>query len=474
MTDSKLLLEALSAVLGVKGLLRDQALEGRRLSDWSGVPAGQPLAVLRPETTQQLSEVLALCHKAAQPVVVQGGLTGLAGGGCPVDGEIIVSLERMKTIDEIDLVSATMTVQAGCILQTVQEAAIAAGYYLPLDLGARGSCTIGGVLATNAGGNRVIKYGMARDMVLGVEAVRADGTIISGLTKMLKNNSGYDLKNLLIGSEGTLAVITRAVLRMQPRPTAISTAWCGLGSFEAVTTLLRRAQQELTGGASAFEVMWPSYVNFVLGNFGELRRPLANEHAFHVLLETDGVDSERQSAEFEQFLGGMLEEGVLEDAAIAMSERDTLDFWALRDAPGEFPRLIPDMIAFDVSFAVRDLGVAAQRITDGLAQKHPQALALVYGHLGDGNIHLIVDASDCTDATHESVEALVYDVVSELGGSVSAEHGIGMKKRDVLNRTRSPAELTTMVAIKQALDPRAILGRGRVLGCCPSAQMAQI
>jgi FAD/FMN-containing dehydrogenase len=457
-------LDSLLAALGPDVVTLTADAPDRRFADWSGVPSGQFLALVRPRSTEQLSQAMAICHVAGQPVAVQGGLTGLAGGASAQDGEIAISLERMKAIEEVDPISATMTVQAGCVLQTVQEAALAAGYFFPLDLGARGSCTIGGVLATNAGGNRVIKYGMTRDLVLGVEAVLADGSVVSGLHKMLKNNSGYDLKNLLIGSEGTLGIITRAVLRLRPRPLGVSTAWCGLGDFKAVTTLLRRAQSELAGGVSAFEVMWPSYHDFVLGNFPELRRPLAGTHAFHVLLETDGADPEAQGEQFQAFLARMFEEEVLEDATVAMSDRAALDFWAVRDAPGEFPRLIPNMIAFDISFAVRDLADAAARITQGLDERYPGSLALVYGHLGDGNLHLIIDVPGATDEVVDAVEAFVYGVVSDLDGSVSAEHGIGLKKREVLSRTRTAQERTAMAAIKHALDPRAILGRGRILG----------
>ncbi len=452
----------LVAELGSDVILTGSAVAERRLADWSQIPSGDVPALGLPRTTQELSRIMAICHEAGQRVVVQGGLTGLAGGASAQDGEIAISLERMRQIEEVDTISATMTVQAGCVLQTIQEAAVEAGYYFPLDLGARGSAAIGGVLATNAGGNRVIKYGMARDQVLGIEAVLADGRIISGLHKMIKNNSGYDLKNLLIGSEGTLGIITRVVLRMIPRPKAISTAWCGLGDFQAVTTLLRRAQAELPGGVSAFEVMWPSYHDFVIGNFEQLRRPLQEDHAFYVLLESEGSNPDTQAEQFETFLGQMFEDGILEDAAIAQSERDALDFWDVRDAPAEFPILMPRLIAFDISFAVRDLATAADTITQGVSARFPGALALVYGHLGDGNIHLIANVPDGDDAAIKAVEDFVYSVVSELNGSVSAEHGIGLKKRNVLGKSRSPDEIATMRAIKDALDPHNILGAGRI------------
>ncbi len=461
-TSTARVVSDLLSALGGDVVIRADELDGRRMADWSGYPAGSALALVRPHSTGELSRALAICDAHRQPVVVQGGLTGLTGAATPQDGEIAISLERMRAIEELDTVCATMTVGAGAILQQVQDAAVAAGYYFPLDLGARGSCTVGGVMANNAGGNRVIKYGMMRDQVLGVEAVLADGRIVGGLHKMLKNNTGYDMRNLLIGSEGTLAVITRAVLRLRPRPQGVSTAWCGLADFAAVTKLLRSAQSELAGGVSAFEVMWPSYHDFVLSNFPDLRRPLAGSHAFHVLLETDGADPGAQSAQFEAFLGAALENGLIEDAVIAQSETDALRFWAVRDAPAEFPRLMPDLIAFDISFAVGKLAEAADRITSGITARHAGALALVYGHLGDGNLHLIIDVPDTTPAIVRDIEDFVYGVVSDLSGSVSAEHGIGLKKRGVLGRTRTADEIAAMAAIKRALDPNGILGRGRI------------
>jgi FAD/FMN-containing dehydrogenase len=231
-----------------------------------------------------------------------------------------------------------------------------------------------------------------------------------------------------------------------------------------VTTLLRRGQAELTGGVSAFEVMWPSYHDFVLRTVAGLRRPLAGEHGFHVLLETDGVDAEAQDAQFQAFLGEMLEAGVVGDAAIARSERDAGAFWAIRDAPGEFTKQLTGLVAFDISFAVRDLAEAAERLSARVTAAYPGALILLYGHLGDGNIHLLVDLPGSSHGDREAVETLVYDVVSELHGSVSAEHGIGIKKKNVLGRTRSPDELAAMLEIKRALDPRGILNPGRIVG----------
>lgn len=454
---------ALRDALGTDVVSYPHEFEGRKNSDWSRMPSEIPVALVRPRTTEQVSIAMRICHEFRQPVVTQGGLTGLAGGACMLGGEVALSMERMNGIESIDATGAAMTVLCGTPLQIVQEAADAAGFMFPLDLGARGSCTIGGNLATNAGGNRVIKYGMMRDQVLDVEAVLADGSVVGGLRKMIKNNTGYDLRNLLIGSEGTLGVITRAVLRLRPKPRAVSTAWCGLPNYDAVTSLLKHAQERLPAGVSAFEVMWPGYYEFVLSRLPELRAPLEGKHAYYVLLESSGADPERQAEAFEEFLGGMLEEGLITDAALASSESDAAAFWAIRDAPGEYPRLIPGRVSFDVSFSIVDVGVAAGRCEAALRERWPNALILIYGHLGDGNLHIVVQEPDWPPSVAPEVQEVVYSVTGHMGGSVSAEHGIGTKKLKVLGLSRSPAELAAMRAIKTALDPLNILNPGKVL-----------
>ena len=436
------ILSELRRVLGGDAVLPRAQIQQHRHADWSGLPAQAPLALLRPRDTPQVSAALAICNRHGQPVVTQGGLTGLAGGACTTAGDIALSLARMDAIEEIDPLSATMTVQAGAPLETVQQAAARAGLLFPLDLGARGSCTLGGNLATNAGGNRVIRYGMARDQVLGLEAVLADGSVLDGTRKMVKDNTGYDLRHLMIGSEGTLGVITRAVLRLRPRPQAVATAYCGLSGYDAVTRLLAEA---------ARAAVQPARVLCAAG--------------------TEGADSAGHQAAFEQFMGAMLDAGVIENAAIAQSTSDATAFWRVRDATAEFPMLLPDLVAFDVSFAIADIGLAAQRCDAALRQAWPASTVLAYGHLGDGNLHLIVQVPDEQGigqaALADAVEAMVYGIVREHRGSVSAEHGIGAKKRGVLGHTRSPAELAAMRAIKAALDPRGILNPGKLLPATP-------
>jgi FAD/FMN-containing dehydrogenase len=453
---------ALREALGPRVVQMPHEFAGRRHADSSRMPCAEPIALVRPASTAEVSTAMRICHAHRQAVVTQGGLTGLAGGACLLGGEVALSLERMRGIESIDPVSATMTVLAGTALQTVQEAADVAGFLFPLDLGARGSCSIGGVLATNAGGNRVIKYGMMRDQVLDLEAVMADGSVIGGLHGMIKNNTGYDLRNLLIGSEGTLAVITRAVLRLRARPSAVSTAFCGLPSYEAVTTLLSRSQAALPAGVSAFEVMWPGYYDFVIDRLPELRAPLPGRHALYVLLESTGADPERQAESFEGFLGEMLEAGVVGDAAIASSQADAMAFWAIRDAPGEYPRLIPGRVSFDVSFAIAQVGEAARRCEAALRARWPNATILVYGHLGDGNVHIVVQEPDWPPTTAREVQDVVYAITGEMNGSVSAEHGIGTKRMHVLGLTRTPVEIAAMRAIRHALDPLGILNPGKL------------
>jgi len=453
---------ALREALGEQVVALPEEVGERRVEDWSGMPGATPLAVIRPRTTEEVARALVICSNHKQRVVTQGGLTGLVGGANLLGGEVALSLDRMNRIVEIDEVSATMTVEAGTPLQVVQDAASETGFYFPLDLGARGSCTIGGNLATNAGGNRVIKYGMMRDQVLGVEAVLASGEIIGGLNKMIKNNSGYDLRHLLIGSEGTLAVITRVVLRLRPKPTATATAWCGLPDFAAVTTLLTRAQAGLAPGVSAFEVMWAGYHDAVIANLKNLRAPLTDSYPFYVLLESVGADPVRHGEAFEEFLGGMLEAGVVGDAAIASSEAHARNFWEIRDAPGEYQRFIPNHAAYDVSFSIANVGEAAALCETRLRARWPEATVMTYGHLGDGNIHIVVDVPGMDKHEHEDIDRVIYDVTREYEGSISAEHGIGIKKRHFLSQCRRGTDIDAMRAIKRSLDPQGLLNPGKV------------
>ncbi|WP_342591906.1 FAD-binding oxidoreductase [Jiella sonneratiae] len=462
-----LLIEHLGAQLVTVG----EEIPERARHDWSGQQPVCPLAWIRPRSTEEVSAVLRICNELRLAVVPQGGLTGLAGGAHPVAGCVALSLERMNGIEEIDPAMATMTVGAGVVLEAAQAAAEAAGLFLALDLGARGSCTIGGVLATNAGGNRVIRYGMAREHVLGVEVVLADGTVVTSLNKMLKNNAGYDSKQLFVGSEGTLGVITRAVLRLQPRPTFSTCALCGCRDFAAAMALLAAARSGLGPSLTAFEVMWPSFYHFMGEKLPSLPQPLAGRHGIYVLIEVSGFDAEREAERLEALLAKGLEAGDVEDAVVAASGRDVAAFWAIRESVSEYSKVIGKVAAFDVGLPAHATGQVVERLEAGAVQRWPDAIALSYGHVGDSNLHFVANVPSAgAEQPSAEISAFVYETVRSSGGTISAEHGIGTLKRQYLPYTRSPSELDLMRRIKSALDPNGILNPGKVLEWPPEPE----
>lgn len=426
-----------------------------------GRALGTPAAVLLPASSDQVSVILRLCHAAGQPIVAWGGRTGLVDGAM-ADGALALSLERMNRIEAIDRLGATMTVEAGCVLQTACEAAEAEGLLFPLDLGARGSATIGGNIATNAGGNRVIRYGMMRDLVLGLEAVLADGTVVSSLNRLIKNNAGYDLKQLFIGSEGTLGIVTRAVLRLRPRPVSQNTAFAAVDRFEQLPRLLRHMERALGGALSAFEVMWADFYALVTTPPARGRPPLPHGHPYYVLVEAMGGDPEEDAARFERALALALEAGDLADVVIAKSQAECQSMWALRDDVIQLARNFP-IFVFDVSLGIADMESYVAELRQALATRWPAATLVIFGHLGDGNLHVIVGVGDAGAEARHAVEAIVYGGLRERGGSISAEHGIGLEKRPYLAWSRSPEEIALMRRLKAMLDPQGILNPGKVL-----------
>lgn len=457
------MMAALRREPGIGEVLPGADIDARYQSDWSGEQGGAPLALARPRNAAELSRVLALCHEGRCPVVPQGGLTGLAGGATPVEGCVLVSLERMSGIVEIDAASATMTVLAGTPLQVIQEAAQAAGFFFALDLGARGSCQIGGNIATNAGGNRVIRYGMARDLVLGLEAVLPDGTILSMMNKMVKNNAGPDLKHLFIGTEGTLGIVTQAVLRLHPGVAGANTALVAAPDFSSAIKLLRHAQQRLSGQVSAFEVMWQDYYHAAT-TAGGVAPPLPAIHPLYVLLDLQAAAPEEDAARFEAVLEHALAEGWIADAAIAQSHADAEAFWALRDSISEMLRTYSPTINFDVSAPISRIEECVERMREALARDFPSVQAIYFGHVGDGNVHIVVGPLPADGhRTEKQIEAAFYGIVRSLKGSVSAEHGIGLHKRPWLHYSRSEAELALIRKLKHALDPLGIMNPGKIL-----------
>lgn len=454
----------LSAIVGDRHVQAGEAIGEHYRIDISRKYDGHPAFVVKPATTEEVSAVVKLAAAEGVSVTPIGGQTGTCGGAVPADGGIALSLERMNRVIEIDTLSMTMTVEAGCILQRAHEAAEAEGTLLPLDLGARGSAMIGGVIGTNAGGNRVLRWGMMRDMVIGLEAVLADGTIVSSLTKMLKDNAGYNWKHLLIGSEGTLGIVTRAVLRLRPLPTTRQTALIGCGSFEATITALRRLEVMLSGRLSSFELMWEDFYEAMTeAQLAQRARPMPLGHGFYAVIEAMGGDAETDGPQFERALMTLIEDGLVADAVIAQSDSQREAIWAVREdmSPGLMP--LRPFASYDVSMGLKDMPafVAAARANMGKA--YPDATMLFYGHAGDGNLHAIVSTGAMDKGVQKGFDTAIFDAVRDVGGSIAAEHGIGMARAPFLRWTRSDSEIALMKTIKDAIDPKRILNPGKLL-----------
>ena len=404
-------LEALRAIVGPAHVLTGDDVHSRRVDWMTGAPC-QAGAIVRPADTEQVAAVMQTCYAVQQPVVTHGGLTGLVHGAEASPDELV---------------------------------------------------TIGGNIATNAGGVRVIRYGMMRQQVLGLEAVMADGRVVSSMNHMLKNNAGFDLKQLFIGSEGTLGIVTRAVLRLQPPTPSEQTAMVACPSFEALTGLLSHMGKALGGGLGAFEVMWQNHYRLLTETLGRHTPPIATEHPFYVIIDSLGSDAERNANQFSEALESALESELIVDAVIAQSTTQRDGLWAIReDIEGLVKGLAP-VLTFDVSLPIADM----QRYTDALeaqlTQRWAEAKLVVFGHLGDGNLHISVSVGSAEIEVRREVEAMVYQPLATLGGSVSAEHGIGQEKRPWLSTCRSSAEIELMHTLKQALDPLNLLNRGKVL-----------
>jgi len=450
------------AVLGGDAVLTEDDV-ATRSSGWGRSEGCQASAVVRPRTTEEVSTVLRDCFVDERRVCVQGGLTGLVEGSVATPDEVVLSLERLIAIEEVDPVGRTMTVQAGVPLQRIQDEARTHELMFPLDLGARGSCQIGGNVATNAGGNRVIRYGMTRQSVVGLEAVLMDGSIVGGLHKMIKNNSGYDLKQLFIGSEGTLGVVTRVVLRLERTPRSHNTALLAVENFEYVASLLAFAERELGGQLSAFELMWR---NFYEVTTQDVPAPLATGWPYYVLVEALGPRLREDSDRFEEVLAEAAERGMFADCVVgkSRSERDRL--WTIRDSVEKVMEIGP-YCNFDISLPIVEMEAYVGRVRASLLERWPDCRCIVFGHVGDGNLHLLVFVGDESEEARREVERRVYDPLAPIGGSVSAEHGIGLEKRPYLGRTRSEAEISLMRSLKEALDPKGLLNRDRVFPWAP-------
>jgi FAD/FMN-containing dehydrogenase len=451
----------LRAAFDATTVLTGADIGARYHTDMAGIPVDPPLAVVRPRSTDEVSRFLRLCHQARVPVTTQGGMTGLVRATMPMPGEIVLSTERMNAIEEVDTGGGVIITQTGVPLQRLQERVAQDGFMFPLDLGARGSCTIGGNISTNAGGNRVIRYGMTRDLVLGLEAVLADGTILKGVRKYIKNNTGIDLKQLFVGTEGTLGVVTRAALRIFPAPAEQQVALCALPSFDKVRALLDLSRRRLGGELTAFEAMWNSYYRLTTELVKGVVAPLPTNHPFYVLMECSGSDAERIRADVEKLLEEALGEEIVLDATIASSGAAAAAIWRIRDSSVELGRAIVPNVGFDISLAIDRMEAFANAVDKGVKTIDKDAYAIVFGHAGDGNLHVNAKYSPPADK-HEEMTKLIYGITGDFGGSISAEHGIGILKRPYLKLSRTAEEIETMRTLKRALDPHHILNPGRI------------
>jgi FAD/FMN-containing dehydrogenase len=455
------LLARLKAALPPEALLAGEQLAGRT-EDWLHLQPMRSTLLLRPGSTAEVSAALALCHAVGQPVITHGGLTGVVHGTDTTQTDVVLSLERMRNIETIDPVQRVAVVEAGVTLQQLQEAADEQGLAFPLDLGARGNATLGGNAATNAGGNRVLRFGMTREMVLGLEAVLADGTVIPAMNRLIKNNSGYDLKQIFIGSEGTLGVITRLVLRLREKPARQDVAFVAVPGFDALAALLKHMHRSLAGGLSAFEVMWPEFYELVTTPPSMGRAPLPQGAPFYVLIESLGGDSAADAERFQSAFETAVEHGLVADAVVAKSQAERDALWALRDDVMQTARWgLP--FAFDVSVPIAGMQAYVERVKTDLRANWPTARAFVFGHMGDGNLHVVVSPDGLPADARPALERVVYAPLQQMGGAISAEHGIGLEKRAWLPISRSPAEIALMRTLKRAMDPKGILNPGRVI-----------
>ncbi len=460
--------EQLRDIVGDVGLITDRADMASYLTDWRGNYTGAALAVVRPANTAEVAAIVKLCAETKTPIVPQGGNTGLVGGGIPDNrgNAIIVSLRRMNRIREIDLANSVMVVEAGCILQTIQEAAREHQQFFPLSLAAEGSCTIGGNLSTNAGGTAVLRYGNTRDLVLSIEAVTPDGRIWNGLKALRKDNTGYDLKHLLMGAEGTLGIITAAVLKLFPAPQRTCTAMVALSRASDSVTLLKMIRDALGDRVTGFELMSRICIDGVVKHFPATIEPFATHHPWQVLIElTDTMKDSPLEDALPVALAPAFENGLVIDAVIASSDAQSIALWNIREHIPEAEKLEGKSVKHDISLPISRIGEFINVAEPRLLAFLPAARVICFGHIGDGNLHynLSFPGSAPTPEQSKIANKIIYDLLAEMHGSISAEHGLGQMKRDEITRHKSEVELDMMRAVKRALDPLGIMNPGKVL-----------
>jgi len=457
------LINHLIGIVGETNILHSGAEKERFTHIWKTDIPLEAIAVVFPTSTQEVSEIMKYCHSTQQEVIIHGGLTNLIGGTETQPSQLVIALDKMNSIEEIDEQSRTITAQAGAILENLIDAAQEKQLLLPMSFGAKGSAQIGGVVSTNAGGLRVFRYGMTRQMVLGVEAVLPNGTIISSLKKIIKDNSGYDLKQLFIGSEGTLGIITKVILRLSEAPTSRSSAIVGIENYEQVIGLLKFLEKNLAGMLSGFELMWQSTYKAMTSENSHLIPPLSQEYPYYVFVESLGTKPAEDYSRLEDLIGQSLETELIQDAVMAQSKRELHSIWQIREDVSVLAAQANFDQHFDISIPIPLIGKMVDDAVLALEKLPFISCVFPFGHVADGNIHFIIGKKENNAAIIKSINDVIYQPLKAVGGSVSAEHGIGLHKKEYLSFCRSEAEIELMKTLKNTFDPLHILNPRKIL-----------
>lgn len=457
------MIAALEAIVGAKNVLANGAEKTRFTHIWKTDIPLEALAVVYPTSTAEVSSILRLCHENNQAVVVHGGVTNLVGATQTENKHLVIALDKMNTIEEIDEQSRTITLEAGVILENAIDAADEKNLFLPLSFGAKGSAQVGGVISTNAGGLRVFRYGMTRQNVLGLEAVLADGTVISSMKKIIKDNSGYDLKQLFIGAEGTLGIVTKVIFRLQEKPLSRSSAIVGVDKYENVVALLKFMEKGLAGALTGFELMWQRTYRAMTQAPSTYVAPLPDHYPYYVFIESLGSNQQKDQERLTDIIGEALEQGLVGDGVLAQSERELQSIWKIREDVSVLADLAHYDQHFDISLPIPVIGEEVDLIINALEQMAFVEKIFPFGHVADGNIHFIIGKKENSTEIVEAINAVVYANLEKNKGSVSAEHGIGLDKKAYLHTSRSSDEMDLMRLLKKTLDPKGILNPNRII-----------
>ena len=457
------IIKKISDVVDESSIIKGEDLKSRFYHIWKTDISLESICVVLPRNTEQVSEIMRICYENDQEVVIHGGLTNLVGATKSNDSQIVISLEKMNNIIEIDEESRTITCESGVILEDLINACKEKDLLLPLNFGARGSAQIGGAVSTNAGGLRVFKYGMTRNLVLGTEVVLPNGTVISSLKKLIKDNSGYDLKQIFIGSEGTLGIVTKVILRLYELPSSRLTALSALSTYDNVVKLLKHLEKNLSGNLSGFELLWNSTYKTMVSEKTNYNKYLPDTYKYYVFIESTGSDYESDYIKLEKIITESLEKGYIEDAVIGKNDKEQTNIWGIREDVSVLADERKCDQHFDISIPTSAIGDIIDKITDELLENKNVKTIFPFGHVADGNIHFIIGKDSDKDSITKEVNKIIYSNIESVNGSISAEHGIGIDKKEYLKNTRNKDEIELMKLLKKSIDPKNILNPGRIL-----------